>query len=175
MPGFYTQGTQPNNPHNLNSYRRARHLPGVRVVHCLGYSDAAIAQTNVVFQRPWRRARGDRGRARADPGGHCFLYHCRRRPQGWSLRLLLYLCCHRLRRRSTRHDLGSYRCDGTADGHPGKRSRASVFAGSHLALRGASNPRWIPETGLSDALCFALGSHRLCECIGDSDFHGAVT
>jgi len=44
MPGSYTQSTQPNNPQNLNSYRRARPPPGVRAVHCLGYSDAAITQ-----------------------------------------------------------------------------------------------------------------------------------
>src|SRR3546814_15162874 len=56
MPGSYTLSTQQNNPYNLNSYRRARPSTGVRAVHCPGYPDAAITQTNMVFQRPDRKS-----------------------------------------------------------------------------------------------------------------------
>ncbi|MCY1178872.1 hypothetical protein D9M73_192450 [compost metagenome] len=128
----------------------------------------------MVFQRPWRRARGAGGRTRADPGSHRLFHHRRGRSQSRSLRLLLYLCCHRLCRRAPRNDLSGNRRHGTADGYTGKRAWTPVPAGRDSTMWRTSNPCRLPEAWLVDALCFTLGSHRLRKRIGDSDFYGAI-
>ena len=54
MPGSYTQSAQQNNPHNLNSYRRARHFPAC--VRCIAL-DILMLQT---LKQTWfSNVRGD--------------------------------------------------------------------------------------------------------------------
>ncbi len=84
----------------------------------------------------------------------------------------LYRRGHRLRRRPPGHDLGGDRRHGAADGHPGQGARPGVSAGRHPADRRAADRCRLPETRLADALCLALGGHRLRQRAGDPHLHG---
>ena len=138
------------------------------------FDDEFTRRPGMVRQHPRRRARRPGRRAGADPGSHRVLDHRRRRPQGRPVRVVLDRRGHRVRRRPARHDFRRHRRDGAGDGHPGQGSRPAIPAGGHRADRRAADRRRRAQAGQPDAVRLALGDHRLRQCAGDPDLHGAI-
>ena len=128
----------------------------------------------MVLECPQRPAGGPGGGAGADSRGDRVFHHCRRRPQGGSVRVVLHRRRHCLRRRAPGHDLGRHRCHGAGDGHPGQGAWPAIPAGRHRADRRVADHRRLGAAGRADALRVALGRDRLRQRAGDPDLHGAA-
>ncbi len=133
----------------------ARRLPGYM------NAEHRLASPRMACQSPGRHPCRNRRRARLDPGGHRLLDHRRSRPARRPLCFFLHRGDHRFGRRPARDDLGRHR------GHRRPRRSTHPRARPRLPVRGhdpdgrASAARGLPAPRLVDAICLALGGHRL--------------
>ncbi len=128
----------------------------------------------MVLQPARRHPCRDRRGARAHSRGDRLFDHRRGRSARWPLCLFLDRGDHLAGRRAAGDDFGGNgghrRAGAAADPRP--RRRLSVRRHDPDGRDPAD--RRVPAIEPADAICLALGHHRLCQRLGDPDLHGAM-
>ena len=138
------------------------------------FGKTKYSKTRLARQRPGRRARGVRRRARAHPRGDRVLAHRRCRSDGRALCLVHHRDGHLDRRGASGDDFSRDRCDGARHRLACRRLWVAVFARGRDTRRNHSNRTRLLRHRPVDEIHPACRHGRLRQRLGDFNLPGAA-